>query len=204
MAEYIKILEKADWDRVDEITIDKFCWDYAFTPLSKAKVCLIHDLGICVRMWSMEDRPVSVHKNINENVYQDSCLEFFFNPFPEESDIYMNFEVNHLGAMLVQFGSNRTDRKFLSELNIKYPEVTTFCREDEEGGFWGVEYMIPFDIIKAVYGKKDITAGHKIRAAFYKCGDNTGRPHYGSWKVIGTESPDFHRPEYFGEIIVRS
>lgn len=204
MADYIKIFEEADWSRVDEIIIDKFCWEYEYKPLSKAKVCLIRDTGICIRMWSYEGKPVSVHTKINENVYQDSCLEFFFNPFPDESNIYLNFEVNHLGAMLAQFGSGREDRKFLSTLGITYPEVTGFSGIDEAlGRFWGIEYTIPFGILKVVYDRKDISSGQIIRSAFYKCGDNTGRPHYGSWKVIGTKNPDFHRPEYFGELIVK-
>ncbi len=62
--------------------------------------------------------------------------------------------------------------------------------------------MIPFNIIKAVYGNDVLAPGDKISAAFYKCGDNTGRPHYGSWKAIAAESPDFHRPEFFGELVL--
>ncbi|MGN0313478.1 MAG: carbohydrate-binding family 9-like protein [Fusicatenibacter sp.] len=26
-------------------------------------------------------------------------------------------------------------------------------------------------------------------------------PHYGMWNVFNVNPPDFHRPEYFGEII---
>jgi hypothetical protein len=39
-----------------------------------------------------------------------------------------------------------------------------------------------------------------IRANFYKCGDSTAVPHYLSWSHIATETPDFHRPEFFGEL----
>lgn len=35
------------------------------------------------------------------------------------------------------------------------------------------------------------------KAGFYKCGDETGRPHYGSWQKVETDAPDFHRPEFF-------
>jgi hypothetical protein len=39
-----------------------------------------------------------------------------------------------------------------------------------------------------------------LRANFYKCGDGTSVPHYLSWNQVITETPDFHRPEFFGEI----
>ena len=39
---------------------------------------------------------------------------------------------------------------------------------------------------------------------FYKTGgaDITGNEHYGMWNEVGTENPDFHRPEYFGKFII--
>ena len=56
--------------------------------------------------------------------------------------------------------------------------------------------MIPFRLI-------GIDAGHlpaRIRANFYKCGDKTAHPHFLSWSPVSTEKPDFHRPEFFGEL----
>jgi len=203
MINYLKVLDRLEWNRVDEILIDKFCWDYPFKPLSKAKLCLLKNQGICVKMWSYEDNPISICTQNNEYVNYDSCLEFFFNVFPEESNIYLNFEVNHLGTMLIQYGSGRGDRKFLSTLNVEYPTVTAFTDTDVLGEYWGIEYTIPLDLIEAIYGKSDIKTNHIIRAALYKCGDNTGRPHYGSWQPIGTERPDFHRPEFFGELVIK-
>lgn len=202
MINYLKKLDRLEWDSVDEILIDKFCWDYSFKPLSKAKLCLVKNLGICVKMWSYEDNPVSIHSKDNENVYQDSCLEFFFNAFPKESHVYMNFEINHLGTMLIQYGADRGDRRFLSTLNVTYPKVTTFNGKDDLGDFWGIEYIIPLELLDIIYGKSDILPEQIIKAALYKCGDKTGRPHYGSWQVIDTENPDFHLPEFFGELTV--
>jgi len=203
MVNYLKVQDRLDWNKVDEILIDKFCWDTDFKPLSKAKLCLVKNVGICVKMWSYEDNPVSIHNQNNEDVYQDSCLEFFFNAFPGESDVYLNFEVNHLGTMLVQYGTNRGDRRFASTLKVTYPKVTTFNGVDALGDFWGIEYMIPLELLDVIYGKSDVLAEQFIRAALYKCGDKTGRPHFGSWQVIAIENPDFHRPEFFGELIVK-
>jgi hypothetical protein len=40
----------------------------------------------------------------------------------------------------------------------------------------------------------------KIMGNFYKCADETISPHYLSWNPIDAPAPDFHRPEFFGEI----
>lgn len=202
MADYIKMLDNLDWNKVDELRIDKFCWDYDFKPLSKAKICMVKNKGIYVKMWSYEDNPKSVHSKNDEMVCEDSCLEFFFNAVPEKSDIYINFEVNHLGTMLAMYGSFRGDRKFLSELNVEYPQVTAFSGSDSLGAFWGIEYLISFDLINTVYNETEYTDKHIIKAGLYKCGDETGRTHYGSWQVIHTEQPDFHRPEFFGDLTI--
>ena len=41
-----------------------------------------------------------------------------------------------------------------------------------------------------------------VRGNFYKCGDKTAHPHFVSWNPVGTPSPDFHRPEFFGELLL--
>ena len=44
-------------------------------------------------------------------------------------------------------------------------------------------------------------SGFKARANFYNCADETIIPHFVTWNPIGTEKPDYHQPQYFGEII---
>ena len=46
----------------------------------------------------------------------------------------------------------------------------------------------------------DIVQNGGLRGNFYKCGDLTATPHWGSWNPVGTGAPDFHRPEYFGKM----
>jgi hypothetical protein len=43
--------------------------------------------------------------------------------------------------------------------------------------------------------------GLKMTGNFYKCGDALESPHYLCWNHIKTEQPDYHRPEYFGELL---
>ena len=46
---------------------------------------------------------------------------------------------------------------------------------------------------------KDLSFSKLISSAnFYKCGDDTTKPHYISWNPVKSINPDFHRPEHFG------
>ena len=40
-----------------------------------------------------------------------------------------------------------------------------------------------------------------IRANFYKCADRTAHPHFLAWNRVDAPAPDFHRPDFFGELI---
>ncbi|WP_084054648.1 carbohydrate-binding family 9-like protein [Caldicoprobacter faecalis] len=61
---------------------------------------------------------------------------------------------------------------------------------------------IPFYFIEKYYGGQDFRCGKRIKANFYKCGDKTKYPHWGCWNRIDTPHPDFHRPEFFGDLIL--
>lgn len=66
-----------------------------------------------------------------------------------------------------------------------------------EGLFaWNLLVAIPFELI----GLDGNNLPEKLYANFYKCADGTSLPHYLSWSPIETEKPDFHRPDFFGEI----
>ena len=59
--------------------------------------------------------------------------------------------------------------------------------------------LIPFELV----GVDPENLPEKLRATFYKCGDKTAHPHFLSWNPVGTPAPDFHRPDFFGELILR-
>ena len=44
--------------------------------------------------------------------------------------------------------------------------------------------------------------GLQLWANFYVCGDRTPCPCYGAWNDVQTTTPDFHRPEFFGRLIL--
>ena len=140
------------------------------------------------------------------SVYRDSCVEFYL--APEGGGYYYNFEFNCLGTALVQVGEDRQNRETLSaDITKKIQRFSTLGREPlkkyhqglaEDAEPWSLMVIIPSDVL--VRDNLDSFKGARFGANFYKCGDDQETPHYLSWNPIGTKSPDFHRPEYFGEL----
>ena len=64
---------------------------------------------------------------------------------------------------------------------------------------WDVTYELPFKLLRLFF--PDFAPHGKIRGNFYKCGDLTAQEHYLAWNRVDAERPNFHLPEYFGELI---
>lgn len=132
-------------------------------------------------------------------VHEDSCVEWFVNFLPEKCDRYFNFEVNANGVMNVSFCKDRYDKQDLSLQDIAFLEINTSIYET----YWTVSYKVPFDLIRKYIPEYRYRDGMKIRTNFYKCGDKTEFPHYGVWNPIPLVEPDFHQPDYFGEVVLK-
>lgn len=132
-------------------------------------------------------------------VFNDSCVEFFMQK--ENDPEYMNFEFNCIGACDASRRLSRESKRSISQgeyRSIKRHsslEKKTFA--EKKGLFtWELVVSIPFTVM----GLDPANLPEKIFGNFYKCADDTEFPHYVSWNAIKTEMPDFHRPEFFGEI----
>ncbi len=187
-------------EAIPYVSIDSYVWGKEYTPKSKAGLIMIKNQGFYLYMECREKEPRAVYHNYNDPVYTDSCLEFFAKWYTG-SDKYINMEMNSAGALLSCVGSGRENRRPLSEFTGgKVFRVDAVVNDN----YWSVSSLIPFSVLEQVYGiDKDIFAsGYCFSGNFYKCGDNTQIPHYGSWNRVLAEKPDFHRPECFGKLII--
>ena len=66
---------------------------------------------------------------------------------------------------------------------------------------WTVEYHVPLALFTSYFGCQPPSSGTAWRANFYKCGDKTSHPHWGSWAPVRTENPGFHQPAFFQPIL---
>lgn len=143
----------------------------------------------------------AIYSNDLDPVNEDSCVEFFCK-LPD-SDSYMNFEFNCIGTCNAAKRKSKSEgvvRYTLDELaQIKrYPSIGRRAFNEMEGMFeWELTVKIPFILI----GIDPNNLPEKLMGNFYKCADGTDSPHYVSWSPIKTEKPNFHCPEFFGELI---
>ena len=142
----------------------------------------------------------AIYTEDNDPVFKDSCVEFFCKV--PENEYYANFEFNCIGTCTASKRKNRYDdvQKFSKEemRSIKrFPSIGTKPFNEMQGSFeWELTVEIPYKLIGIDVDK---LPSH-ILGNFYKCADDTDSPHFVSWNPIETEHPDFHRPEFFGEL----
>lgn len=142
----------------------------------------------------------AIYSKDQDPVWQDSCVEFFCQV--PGSKTYFNFEFNCIGTCLATERKSRTEDvnplsvEKMSQIK-RYASLGNEPFEEKKGNFdWTLTVEIPFSLL----GIDPDNLPASIKANFYKCGDETSVPHYVSWNPIEVESPDFHRPEFFGEL----
>ncbi|HEY3390831.1 MAG TPA: carbohydrate-binding family 9-like protein, partial [Prolixibacteraceae bacterium] len=147
------------------INIDKINWK-DFPHIPEVKVYL----GYCEqRLWLhylvKNDFVRAVCREDQEQVWQDSCVEFFM----RQGDIYRNFEFNSLGVCLSAFGPDRNarerlDAKHLAQI-LRFPSIKIeSLPTDEVPQDWSLTVAIPLELMA-------IKSGSQFMANFYKCGD---------------------------------
>lgn len=135
----------------------------------------------------------------NGEVWTDSCVEFFIAP---DDTGYYNFETTCIGKMLLGSRKSRTEAIHapaeVLESVKRYPSLPVENFDEKPVGPWSLTLAIPSTaLFKHSLKSWD---GITVKANLYKCGDNLSVPHFISWQPITTEKPDFHRPEFFGEL----
>ena len=170
---------------------------------------VLHDDNALYVKFEVRDQYVrSVQTAYQGLVCFDSCAEFFVQPCAGKG--YFNFEMNAGGTLLLYYieDHRRTPDGF--EKFAKVPE--TLARqmtiwhslpavvepEIAEPTTWSVAYRVPMALFEAFIGPLGKLAGQTWRGNFFKCGDQTSHPHWGSWAPL--TKLNFHLPDCFGEL----
>lgn len=181
--------------------IDMLNWpeSYPYKPRVQFKTA-ITDQSLLIYFDVQEEHLKAVYSKDQDPVWQDSCVEFFCQ-FPGQ-DYYFNFEFNCIGTCLATKRKSRNenivplDEAEMSKIQ-RLSSLGNKTFEEKSGNFgWTLMVEIPAEI----FGLSKFESGTTFRANFYKCGDETRVPHYLSWNLIATPTPDFHVPAFFGEI----
>lgn len=181
--------------------VDQVNWpaDFPYAPFCAGRIARTEDsLLVDFRVSGLDLRALNTEDNGRQ--WEDSCVEVFLEN-PDGSEYY-NFEINPLGKVLAARGAGRENRsKRPAEEMGQIIRTAQFEGPQEFGGGiwnWRVTVVIPFELV----GIDPEKLPGKVRGNFYKCGDKTAHPHFVSWNPVGTPSPDFHRPEFFGELLL--
>ncbi len=158
--------------------------------------------GFLLTMWCQENHPRALYHNPNDPVHTDSCMECFLNIFPDRPEYgYISVEMNANGASHCSFGTGRYTRQFILQRGLPHPEVYTEKFQINGVDYWRASTVIENSLLSELYQRPiSIAAGHMMKGNFYKCGDYTRQPHWGSW--VPVRKLDFHDPECFGDLIV--
>lgn len=157
-------------------------------------VRLVHSPEGLTARYETNEWPLRAHHTLpNEEICEDSCMEFFFTPNLVDA-AYINIEVNPLGVPHVGIGESRHGRRLL--------DVTAEDLRIETTVTYGRGWSMTVHVSYAFIDRHFTSHGREMRANFYKCGDRTVRKHFSVWSPIGTEKPDYHQPAFFGRIVL--
>lgn len=176
-------------------------WKEDFPYMPDCTVTAAHDgesIALLYHVRGLDLRAVETEDN--GRIWEDSCVEFFVeDPLGRK---YYNFELSCAGKLLASEGPDRHDRTRADERLLS--RIRRFCSIKEQAPYeiygevhsWSAGMIIPLDAIGA-------SGAELLHGNFYKCADKTPHTHFVSWSPIGTLKPDFHRPEFFGDIILQ-
>ncbi len=186
---------------LDSNKISNCNWPDQFPYTPEASFKIFHDGANIYLQFEVTEK--DLHSKITEDfgeVWTDPCVEMFISP---DSDTYYNFECTCIGKMLAACHTKgkETEKMPLGMLSgiKRIPSLGTGNFELRKGeNSWSIIEIIP----SASLFNHDIGSwdGKKMKANFYKCGDNLPNPHFLSWNKIEYPRPNFHLPEYFGDI----
>jgi hypothetical protein len=185
-------MEDKRWEKVSSLCVSEG-WDICPSPY-KTSVKLVHsDEGIYL-LFETDEWPVKITQTEqNSEVCLDSCMEFFFTPNTGDEN-YFNLEFNAASVSLFGIGKEREGRRDILALSNGVSVATSLSAP----AGWKAFVFVPFSVMEKYFSAVE----NEMRANFCKCGDETRIEHYATWNKIETPEPDYHRPEYFGRLLL--
>ena len=180
--------------------INNVNWEeFPYQPIAVVDVART-DKNLYLRYFVKGNSLKASHIEDGSPVHKDSCVEFFVKP-PRGQHNYINFEFNCIGTCDAAYRQSKTEKVGFSEEEYaqirRHSSLEKKVFEEETGVHsWELTVAIPFSLI-GINPKK---LPEKILVNFYKCADETQDPHFLSWAPINLPEPNFHCPDFFGEL----
>lgn len=199
-----QVREVLEAENIEFNPIDEVNWKtYPYKPDVKFRIA--HSINEIYIQYVVreEGSRATFGQDAGSRPYTDSCVEFFMIPSSKDS-VYYNLEMNCIGYGTFACGADRKARtRFGDEILSQIRRESSLGAEPFGDRNGIVEWTLTIAIPKSLYSyMADIEDFSKrtVRANFYKCGDDMKVPHFLSWNKVGCEKPNFHTPEYFGNV----
>jgi hypothetical protein len=196
------------WAGAQTLEVTHFCAESS-KHRPRAFVKLLYSSDAIHGIFQVHDRYIRcTRSNYFDDVWKDSCVEFFAQPKPDRG--YFNFEFNCGGAFLCSYVINpeRAPNGFKEftrlpwEVGRQIQTRSSLPRlietEISEPTVWTLQFLIPFGLFEPFAGKLGNVSGQVWRGNFFKCAEEVSHPHWASWSPV--DEFNFHLPKCFGTI----
>lgn len=190
-------------ERGARCSIDALNWpnEYPYHPLTVVNAAH-SDNAIYLDFFVRCNYLRAVNSANNTPVWEDSSVSFFVRPAADGD--YWNFDVNCIATINAAHRTGRRPVYRLSDDEIATIDRYASCgyqpfREVEGLFAWNVAVRIPLSLIGVEYKGTPIL----MKGNFCKCATGTSQPHFLTWNPVRTPHPEFHAPDFFGDIILQ-
>lgn len=198
------ILDEADWSAVKPAGEFVFPW-WEEGKKEQTEVKMLWDDTFLYAAFKCEDKHIwAEYYDTNSNTCLDDCVEIFWNPDPEASDMYNMFEMNCIGNVLSVYNNfKRSIKERESRILVPHMAQTiqgTVNNDGDEDTGWILEIAIRFSDYPELSGDTAPVDGDIWRVGLNRCGGKTNEQ-FSQWSPSQTPKPSFHAPKDFGKII---
>jgi hypothetical protein len=168
-------------------------------------VRLLYDSAGVHGIFKVQDQYVRcIRTNYFDEVWKDSCVEFFVEPKAGRG--YFNFEFN--GAFLCSHITNpergpaglkqftRVPSEIGETVQVRASLPRLIEKEISDPTIWTLQFYIPLKVLERYVGALGSLAGQTWRGNFFKCAEEVSHPHWASWSPV--DEFNFHLPRCFG------
>jgi len=169
------------------------------TQQTTARVC--YDLQALYVRFDCDDHDIwGTYTQRDDPIYDEEVVEVFLTPGEPDPTHYYEFEISPNGVLLDAQIYNPTSQRTELEVDTSWncPGIHWQARRNNAANHWWAIIVIPW---QAVAGSEDLP---KVwRANFYRIERlRDGDPEFSCWSPTMTEPADFHKPAYFGRMIL--
>jgi hypothetical protein len=168
-------------------------------PLQATRVRIAHDLQALSLRFDCDDRDIwATHTGRDAPLWEEEVVEVFLAPGDDDPAEYFEIEVNPLGAIFDARVHNPHGRRDTMTVDATWDAVGLVVTVDRPTPrSWCVELRVPWsDLCRG-------TPPPVWRANFFRIErPRDGDQEFSCWSPTLSEPPDFHKPVFFGRLIL--